>query len=89
MTPETSTKDAKTFREIYDNLPPREFIAPKKEFVREIAELCKCAESTVRCWLAGVQQPDTLKKSLIAEKLGVSEDILFPKEVTEENYSVK
>lgn len=84
MTPETLSKDAKTFREIYDNLPPREFIAPKKEFVREIAELCKCAESTVRCWLAGVQQPDTLKKSLIAEKLGVSEDVLFPKDVTEE-----
>lgn len=81
MNAETEVKEGKmTFRDHYDNLPNREHIAPKKEFVQQIAELCKCAESTVRCWLSGSQQPDPLKKSIIAEFLKIPVEKLFPKE---------
>ena len=81
MTTSTLTKDENvTFRDIYERLPPREHISHKKTFVSDIAKLCKCAESTVRCWLSGTQQPDALKKSLIAEHLGKPVEELFPEE---------
>ena len=81
MDAETQVKENEmTFRGYYDSLPPSERKSPKKEFVTEIAVLCKCAESTVRAWLSGAQQPDPLKKSIIANFLAKPEDELFPKE---------
>lgn len=66
MDAETQVKENEmTFRGYYDSLPPSERKSPKKEFVTEIAVLCKCAESTVRAWLSGAQQPDPLKKVLL------------------------
>lgn len=81
MNAETGVKQKEmTFRGYYDSLPPQERKSPKKEFVAEIAILCKCAESTVRAWLSGTQQPDPLKRSIIAEYLKKPEETLFPKE---------
>lgn len=68
-----------TFRGYYESLPGREHIAPKKEFVMKISEICMSAESTVRAWLGGVQQPDALRKKVIAEYLGIDADKLFPR----------
>lgn len=65
------------FRKIYDQLPERKVKAPKSDFIREIAALCKVHPVTVRCWLAGTQKPDALRTSLIAAKLGVPENELF------------
>ncbi len=69
--------DKSRFREFYDNLPERNVIAPKANFVRDIAELCKVSQQTVRMWLYGFQKPDTLKQSLIAEYTGIPEAELF------------
>lgn len=81
MTVESFTKDQEmTLRDYYDNLPDREHIAPKKEFVQNIAAICFCAESTVRAWLSGTQKPDPLKQKTIAEYLGLPVEKLFPKE---------
>lgn len=81
MNAETEVKEQEmTFRSYYDSLPPQERKSPKKEFVTEIATLCKCAESTVRAWLSGTQQPDQLKRSIIAKYLNKPEEMLFPKE---------
>lgn len=71
-----NTKKTK-FRLIYDALPAKTEVAPKTQFVRRIAELCKVHEVTVRCWIAGTQKPDKLKTSLIAKELGVPETELF------------
>lgn len=65
------------FRQIYDALPPRSNVAPKSDFVREMASLCKVHTATVRCWLAGTQRPDALRTSILAKRLGVPEDELF------------
>lgn len=67
----------KGLRKMYDSLPTRQVEAPKSDFIRELAELCKVHPTTVRCWIYGTQQPDALKKSLIAQHLGKSEDELF------------
>lgn len=74
---ELTQKDHGTFREIYDNLPSRS--APKSEFIRRIATITMKSQKTVRCWLAGSQNPDLLTKSILEKELGVSGDILFPK----------
>lgn len=66
-----------TFRKIYDRLPNRKVEAPKADFVRRMAEICKVHPTTVRCWLAGTQKPDALKISIISKELGVPENELF------------
>lgn len=65
------------FRQYYDSLPERNVIAPKANFVRDIAELCKVNPATVRMWLYGQQKPDALKQAIIADKIGVPASELF------------
>lgn len=65
-----------TFKELYSMAKSKP--SPEKLFVREIAELTKRSEATVRMWAKGRQVPDALAKSLIAERVGVNEDTLFP-----------
>lgn len=48
-------------------------------FVKGIADLTKCSESTVRMWATGRQVPDALRKSVLSEKLGIAPEDLFPK----------
>lgn len=73
----TCTDYYPTFGDVYRALPepPK---APKQAFVEEIAELCICSQQTVRMWIQGTQRPDALKRKLIAERLGYSEEQLFP-----------
>ena len=79
-------KDQPTFRQFYDDLPDRTHIAPKTEFVKKIAGITMKSHKTVRCWLAGVQKPDTLCQTIIEKELGISASILFPEtEVTPES----
>lgn len=66
-----------TFRKIYDALPPQKVVAPKSEWIRRMADICKVHPATVRCWLAGTQKPDALRISILAKELGVSENELF------------
>lgn len=65
------------FREIYDSLPERTEIAPKTDWVNEIAKITKSHPTTVRAWLYGAQKPDALKTSIISKHLGIPEDELF------------
>lgn len=67
-----------TFRCYYDTLGDRKIVAPKRDFVDEMAELCMVSIKTIRGYLAGTYQPDALRKKLISEKLGIPEDQLFP-----------
>ena len=46
-----------TFRKIYDKLPAQKVVAPKTEWIKRMAEICKVHPTTVRCWLAGTQKP--------------------------------
>lgn len=73
-----------TFRCYYDTLGERKVVAPKKDFVEEMAELCMVSTKTIRGYLAGSYQPDALRKKLISEKLGIPEDRLFPPKVEKE-----
>lgn len=69
-------KGQKTFREMYktmDNMPP------KLAFVERIARVTMKSKTTVRCWLAGTQQPDALGQSVIEKELGIPAEVLFPK----------
>ncbi len=48
----------------------------KAEKIKAIAENCRVTDLTVWRWITGKTQPDALKKKIIAETLGVSEDEL-------------
>ena len=65
------------FREMYDQLPESTHVAPKTEWIKKIAQICLVHPTTVRCWLAGTQQPDALKKKLISDELKVPVEQLF------------
>ncbi len=67
-----------TFRGQYFVLPDKSEDTPRARFIKEMATLCLVSETTVRCWISGEYKPDALKQSLIAEKLGVSSELLFP-----------
>lgn len=41
-----------TFRKIYDKLPAQKVVAPKTEWIKRMADICKVHPTTVRCWLA-------------------------------------
>lgn len=67
-----------SFRDIYsalDNTPP------KAAFIQKIAKITRRSESAVRGWVYGAYQPDALAQEIIEKELGVSAEILFPKEV--------
>lgn len=66
-----------TFRQIYDKLPAQKVVAPKTEWIKRMADICKVHPTTVRCWLAGTQKPDALRISLLSQELGVPENELF------------
>ena len=66
-----------TFRAIYDKLPAQKVVAPKTEWIKRMADICKVHPTTVRCWLAGTHKPDALRISLLSKELGVAENELF------------
>ncbi len=68
------------FRQIYDSLPPCVKVvksAPKSEWIKRMAEICKVHPATVRCWIYGTQKPDALRISILSKELGIPENELF------------
>lgn len=45
--------------------------------VKEVADLTKRSEITVRMWISGQQKPDRLAQEIIAQHYGVDVDTLF------------
>lgn len=71
--------DQKSFKEIYNSLPPRQAVkAPKAEFVEYIAKVTMKSTKTVYCWLCGAQKPDPLTLSVLSKELDVPGEVLFP-----------
>lgn len=66
-----------TFKEYYDSLSDT---TPKTAFVREIAEATMKSENTVRQYLCYGRIPDRLTQSVIAKRLGIPAEALFPAE---------
>lgn len=61
-------------------ISPGQHCPPKKAFIQKIATITKRSESAVRCWVAGVYQPDALAQEVIERELGIPASELFPKE---------
>ena len=67
-----------SFRDMYFALGNT---SPKAAFVQKIAKITRKSESAVRGWVYGAYAPDALAQEIIEKELGVSAEILFPKEV--------
>jgi len=50
----------------------------RNEVIVDLARICRVSNVTVYRWLRGDFLPDALKRKVIAEYLGISEEILFP-----------
>lgn len=70
-----SESEKMTFGGQYFSLPDE---TSKNKFINEMMETCLVSKATVRSWIARAYKPDTLRKKLIAEKLGSKPEILFP-----------
>ena len=64
-------------RKIYDALPERQHIAPKKEFIDRLAKLTMVHPQTVKGWIYGTYSPDSLRQQMISKELGIPVDELF------------
>lgn len=67
-----------TLKCYYNTLGDRKVVAPKKEFIEEVAALLKVSTKTVRGYIAGAYQPDALRKEILSKHLGIPAEKLFP-----------
>lgn len=67
-----------TFKEIY-NLEKTK-LTPCQNFIKEVAEVTRKSESTVRTWISGAVVPDELTKKVLSDHFGIPEDELFKEE---------
>lgn len=64
-----------SFKALYEEQKSKPTAA--QMFVKEVADLTKRSEVTVRMWLSGQQTPDRLAQEIIAQHYGVDVDTLF------------
>lgn len=65
------------FRLAYEKLPVRTVEAPRSRWVEHMASICMVSVKTVRCWLAGTQHPDALRRNILSKELKIPADELF------------
>lgn len=65
-----------TFRDLY--LEQKSKPSPSEQFVSEIARITCRERTTVLQWVSGVQCPNNICASAIADYLGIPADELFP-----------
>jgi transcriptional regulator with XRE-family HTH domain len=53
---------------------------PRQKLIKEIQEATGRSEAAVRSWIIGRSKPEPVIIKLIAERLNVDEDYLFPDE---------
>lgn len=54
-------------------------MSPGAKMIREVAEVTKKAEATVRQWAKGAQTPDALTCDILAQYYGCKAEELFPR----------
>lgn len=69
----------KTFYELYSERKSRP--TPAQEFIFEVANMTRRSTHTVKMWLCGLQVPDQLAQSIIADHYGVDAVGLFPNDL--------
>lgn len=77
MKQKVSTKSFRAFYEREKQKP-----TPAEKFIENMANLTQKSTLTVRGWLFSGKTPDKLTKKILAEKLKVNEEDLFP-QITE------
>lgn len=64
-------------RRLYDSLPERQHVAPKKELIERLARVTMKHPQTVKGWLYGAYNPDPLTQAVISKELGIPVAELF------------
>jgi hypothetical protein len=66
----------KTFKDRYNDEKNKN--TPAQDFVENIARMTHRSKTTVKMWLTGVQRPDDLVKTILANHFNCKPDELFP-----------
>ena len=53
-------------------------VSPAKQFIKDLMAITGRSEVTVRLWLGGKFKPEPIIQNIIAEKLNVDVNYLFP-----------
>lgn len=53
-------------------------LSPGRQLIKDLMEATGRSEITVRMWIGGKFQPEPIIQNIIAEKLGVDVNYLFP-----------
>lgn len=68
-----------TFKQMYDELPERHIVSPRRDFIRRVAKATRKTEGAVRGWCLGHFTPDMLTQEAIAKEFGLeTPEGLFP-----------
>lgn len=64
-------------RRLYDSLPERQHVAPKKALIDRLAKATKKHPQTVKGWIYGTYTPDALTQDAISRELKIPVSELF------------
>ena len=64
-------------RRLYDSLPERQHVAPKKALIDRLAKATKKHPQTVKGWIYGAYTPDALTQDVISKELNIPVAELF------------
>lgn len=66
-----------SFCKLYKEMTAAERPLPSQKLIKELSELTKKSEMTVRGWACG-RMPAPLEQEIVAKRLGIPAHILFP-----------
>lgn len=69
-----------SLKELYQEKLKEKPISPANKLLQDLMEVTNRSSVTVRMWIKGKFKPEPIIIKLIADKLGVDADSLFPEE---------
>lgn len=65
--------------ELYQEKLKQKKVSPARQLIQDLMDATGRSEVTVRMWISGKFKPEPIIQNIIAEKLGVDVESLFPK----------
>lgn len=67
--------------ELYKEKLEQKQLSPARQLIQDLMDATGRSEVTVRLWISGKFKPEPIIQKIIADKLGVEADALFPETV--------
>lgn len=67
--------------ELYKEKLTQKQVSPARQLIQDLMDATGRSEVTVRMWINGKFKPEPIIQKIIAEKLGIDADSLFPETI--------